>query len=539
MTTPAVRRPLSRTALALTGVLLTPLAAAAAQSDGDATGSSATTASAGAAAQDTVVRTIAEGVTLEEITTGQVDENDFWTVHVYLPDTIDGPLNTAGTGLGPREIADRVADALRAKGYEPRLELTTTPDFADHTGGELGWTVRVGRYATSEEAADALTEIRAAGFAGGTRYTAQDGTDPLAPQQVFVLRVDFDEFDGTVGAEHGATVNKTETLQELLADTGALAGTNAQWFYGNVREGEASVGGLYIKDGKVLGAATQGRGGVLLTHGGRKLDVDAYTARTTLKARGASYEVDGINRAPGVITNCGGIGGDQPTENPQHDLQCTDDSELVQITSDWAGRTPAGEGLEVVLGADDRVVAVNEQRGTDLPEGGSSIQAIGEQVDWLREHATVGTKLQVTTKVKDSAGRNVPLTPDTDLLQVGPTLVDEGEVSVNAVADGLFREGTDQTFTYNWVLRSNPRSAIGRDDEGRLMLVVVDGRQAGYSEGLGINEWAHLMHDLGAVEALNLDGGGSSVMATREGLVNRPSDAAGQRSLGNVVLVQP
>jgi exopolysaccharide biosynthesis protein len=113
-------------------------------------------------------------------------------------------------------------------------------------------------------------------------------------------------------------------------------------------------------------------------------------------------------------------------------------------------------------------------------------------------------------------------------------------VAVNAQADGLIREGTDQTFTYNWVARSNPRSMIGMDRQGRLMLVVVDGRQDGYSEGLGVAQTAELMKLLGAREALNLDGGGSSVMVTAgAGIINRPSDATGQRSLGNVFLVRP
>jgi exopolysaccharide biosynthesis protein len=141
--------------------------------------------------------------------------------------------------------------------------------------------------------------------------------------------------------------------------------------------------------------------------------------------------------------------------------------------------------------------------------------------------------------VRDSAGRVVPLTRDTTILQVGPTLIDEGRVAINARADGLFWEGVDQTFTYNWVLRSNPRSSIAIDSEGRLLLTVIDGRQQGYSEGLSILDHALLLQRLGAVEALNPDGGGSSVIATPAGIINRPSDATGQRRLGNMLLLMP
>ncbi|GGT15556.1 hypothetical protein GCM10010271_17940 [Streptomyces kurssanovii] len=484
----------------------------------------------GAASETTTVR---PGVTLTSMSLGKRDADDQWTVHVYLPATVDGPLKTAGTALGSKAIADRVADAVRDKGFAPRVERVVIPAYADRHAGTLGWTVRVGRYAAEADAAAALSRVRAAGFAGGARYIAQDGNDIGAPQKVHVLRVDFRTFDGTVGTDFGPALNGTEKLTDIMDATGAIAGVNGQWFYNN------APGGLYVKDGKLLGSATQGRGGVKITRGGRSVDVDAFTAHVTLRAGGETVEIDGVNRVPGDVWNCGGVGGDLPTERPQHDLRCTDSSELVRFTPEF-GRTPTGAGAEVVLDATGRVTALNTSRGAAVPAGGSTVQAIGDHAGWLLEHATVGTRLTVTERVEDSRGRRVSLTPDTTILQVGPTLVRDGRVSVNAAADGLIREGTDQTFTYNWTVRSNPRSMIGVDGQGRMMLVVVDGRQAGYSEGLGIARTAELMKALGAREAMNLDGGGSSVMATAgSGIVNRPSDAAGQRSLGNVLLVRP
>ncbi|WP_165977602.1 phosphodiester glycosidase family protein [Nonomuraea diastatica] len=491
------------------------------------------TAPATAAASSSEPVNVTPGVTLTQLTLGAEDADDFWTVHVYLPATIDGPLNRAGTGLGSREIADRVTAALREKGFEPRIEQVGLPAFADHPGGVLGWIVRVGRYATAAEAATELARIRGAGFAGGARYTAQDGTDAGAPQKVHVLRVDFRRFRGTVDTDFGPTLNGMETLTDLIASTGAVAGVNAQWFLNN------SPTGLYVKDGKLIGSATQGRGSIKITHGGRRVEADAYTAHLTLRAGGDSIELDGVNRIPGEIWNCGGVGGDLPTERPQHDFKCTDAGELVRFTPEW-GAPPAGAGAEAVLDARGRVLAVNTTRGAAVPPGGSTIQAIGDSADWLLAHVIPGRRVTVTERVEDSRGRRVPLTRGTTILQVGPALVRDGRVSVNAAADGVIREGTDQTFTYNWTVRGNPRSMIGMDDQGRLMLVVVDGRRDGYSEGLGIAQAGELMKRLGAVEAMNLDGGGSSVMATAGGgIVNRPSDATGQRTLGNVLLIRP
>lgn len=81
----------------------------------------------------------------------------------------------------------------------------------------------------------------------------------------------------------------------------------------------------------------------------------------------------------------------------------------------------------------------------------------------------------------------------------------------------------------------HPRTAIGVDGDGRLLLVVVDGRRR-RSVGLKIVQLAKLMRRLGAVSALNLDGGGSSTMVVRGRIVNRPSDGR-ERWVSSAVLV--
>ena len=75
----------------------------------------------------------------------------------------------------------------------------------------------------------------------------------------------------------------------------------------------------------------------------------------------------------------------------------------------------------------------------------------------------------------------------------------------------------------------HPRTAVGIDhDTGEVLLLVVDGRSVA-SRGYTMVELANLMVDLGADEALNLDGGGSSTMVARVAggarrVVNTPSD---------------
>lgn len=91
----------------------------------------------------------------------------------------------------------------------------------------------------------------------------------------------------------------------------------------------------------------------------------------------------------------------------------------------------------------------------------------------------------------------------------------------------------------------HPRTAVGIGDRARrLLLVVVDGRQPSYSNGMTLNELATLMRALGVRDALNLDGGGSTTMVYADPdsdsalrVANRPSDASGERPVGDALAI--
>jgi hypothetical protein len=83
-----------------------------------------------------------------------------------------------------------------------------------------------------------------------------------------------------------------------------------------------------------------------------------------------------------------------------------------------------------------------------------------------------------------------------------------------------------------------PRTAIGVTATGRILLIVIDGRQPRWSRGATLGELRSILRDLGAVDALNLDGGGSSEMVVKGEVVNRPSDGR-ERRITNAVLILP
>jgi Tol biopolymer transport system component len=100
----------------------------------------------------------------------------------------------------------------------------------------------------------------------------------------------------------------------------------------------------------------------------------------------------------------------------------------------------------------------------------------------------------------------------------------------------LLRKGqTTVTGCSASICARHPRTAIGVDRAGRLLLVVVDGRRR-RSVGMTLLQLAKLMRRLGAASALNLDGGGSSTMVVRGRIVNRPSDGS-ERAVSTAVLV--
>ena len=85
----------------------------------------------------------------------------------------------------------------------------------------------------------------------------------------------------------------------------------------------------------------------------------------------------------------------------------------------------------------------------------------------------------------------------------------------------------------------HPRTGVGIRGDGKLILAVVDGRQPGYSVGMTTVELGGLFKWLGAVTAMNMDGGGSSTMVVNGRVTNRPSDSTGERAVTSALLVLP
>jgi hypothetical protein len=98
-----------------------------------------------------------------------------------------------------------------------------------------------------------------------------------------------------------------------------------------------------------------------------------------------------------------------------------------------------------------------------------------------------------------------------------PTLVKTGQVNVTYNEEIMWGSGVGYD-------NRDPRTAVGYTSDNHVIMIVADGRQVA-SQGVGLPELAQIMIDLGCVEAMNLDGGGSTQMAVGNQLVNTPSES--------------
>jgi Exopolysaccharide biosynthesis protein related to N-acetylglucosamine-1-phosphodiester alpha-N-acetylglucosaminidase len=155
---------------------------------------------------------------------------------------------------------------------------------------------------------------------------------------------------------------------------------------------------------------------------------------------------------------------------------------------------------------------------------GGLLVAAGEERDELRAMVRRGSAIRVTTGLTPFHGNLRTV--------VGgwPRIVRDGK-SVAEYADIV--EGTFPSFSAH----RHPRTAVGISrDNSTLYLMTVDGRRES-DGGMTLPELAQAMISLGAYEAMNFDGGGSTTMVVEGKVVNRPSDAAGERPVGSALLV--
>ncbi|MDN4171482.1 phosphodiester glycosidase family protein [Nocardioides sp. SOB77] len=320
--------------------------------------------------------------------------------------------------------------------------------------------------------------------APGVTLTRWDEADPRGPQRFSLLTVDPSVPGVSLDYAGARRVSGTATLPTLLspayAGTGTVAGVNGDFF--DIGDTGAPLGtGRDVERGVLHARASGWTSSFSIDAQGRP-DVGEVPLRAKVTQRPAMR----ITNLNSPFVEPGGIG---------------------IYTGAWGTtsgyRVTSGQkrGVRMVLVRGGRVVRTKARlssgeriRGVLLVGRGPGARALGT----LRK----GARLDVRW-----------------WLQGAPRMAISGNKVL--VRDGVVEVVDDREM--------HPRTAIGIDrDTGEVLVLVVDGRQT-WSRGATMVELAAAMIDLGADEALNLDGGGSTTMVTRGadgrlGVVNTPSD---------------
>lgn len=371
---------------------------------------------------------------------------------------------------------------------------------------------------------------------GVTHTWIRRGGAGAGPWSIHVLEVDPRAFAGRVQvALATGAVTERGLMSELAREAGALAAVNAGYFVMEPADGTpGDPAGILVLDGELVSENVTGRSSLVLSPGGQARVARLRTSSKVTEAGGEARAIDGLNRAPGLVRNCGGIGGDRPVETPRHDVSCTDESELILYRPIFGDATPPGPGREAVIGADGSVTELRAGRGGPIPAGGAVLAGTGDAAAWIEAKLSRGERVELSVEVVDEAGE--PLPPGASAVNGGPRLLRGGEVDIPAREEGFDFE---PHYLEHFGDSRHPRTVAGITADGRLLLIVADGRQPVHSLGLSFQEAAAVARALGAVDAVNLDGGGSTALAIRGALVSRPSDDSGERPIGDAILILP
>lgn len=189
---------------------------------------------------------------------------------------------------------------------------------------------------------------------------------------------------------------------------------------------------------------------------------------------------------------------------------------VLVYTPAWGNSTPISPkyGLQVTV-KDEKIVGISKL-SQEIPKEGYVVVGPASCFEGLR----IGEKIKLNISTNPE-WKNVK-----HIISGGPYLVKNNEVFVDVSAQKL-----------KSITGKNPRSAVGYTKDGNLILVVVDGRE-GKSVGMTLTQLASFMHSLGCENAINLDGGGSSVMYVNGEIVNNPKIYGGV-PISNALVLTP
>jgi len=290
---------------------------------------------------------------------------------------------------------------------------------------------------------------------------------------------------------------RVTAMEKAVSGEATVVGTNGDLF--NWNDGHPT--GMVLQDGIIKSPPYRNRSSIGISDTGQ-LNVARVALYGYWQGLGSRHPLGGVNKPP----RGDGTGLFTPT---------------------WGARTPSVAGaFETVLEPfpptttgelEGTALAQATGGGTPIPRDGAVLMAVGSQTSKLATETTPPTVVHVQLVMAP----DWPAQGISQALGGGPLVVRNGRA--------VYTAGED--FLSSQLAPRNPRTGIGQRRDGKIVMVVVDGRRPGYSVGLTNFELAQAMVRLGVVTGSALDSGGSSTMAFDGKLLNRPSDRGGERAV--------
>ncbi|MBI1730810.1 phosphodiester glycosidase family protein [Candidatus Acetothermia bacterium] len=303
----------------------------------------------------------------------------------------------------------------------------------------------------------------------GGEYHRVDGNTSSGRVILHYVKFSTEQLEPTVVLS-GDSIGLLSPIQTMAQEKGAVVGINANFYDPNTN---LPIGFL-LDDGSVLNAPYSDRATLSIEFFGR-LHLSNPQISLFLKTLTEEIPVQGINHL-------------------------TNGNALSLYTPEY-GR-PNG------ISPDSRIAAIENGHVIWMGSGHLPNYLYAKDISWLV--ATGNSKSQIENLyLAEPVSISYSMTPEyffvRDALQAGPMLLRSGTVTL------LRPEG----FAPEFVLRKTARSAIGITDTGEVILLVVTVGNG--SKGMGLDEVASYLRDLGAVDAMALDGGGSSSLVFQQG----------------------
>lgn len=280
-----------------------------------------------------------------------------------------------------------------------------------------------------------------------------------------------------------------KSVSHLVKREGAVAGVNGSFFFGS----GVPVGTLIINEQIISSPLYDRTSLIIYNNGAVKIDRVKMDGYIKLK-NGETLPFSGIN---------------------EHLNQ----NEIVIYTPDYQITDQNSDSVNVLI-SNNLVASISEGQ-MNIPNNAAVICAKGETGKKLKSVFKKGDNIKLFFMVTP------PLKNALHVIAGGPRLVYNGDVFISA----------DEEKFRNDVKNSRAaRTAVGITKESNLIFLVIEGngKSNGGSPGASLKELAQMMLDLGAYNAMNLDGGGSSTMVVDGEVVNSSSE----RPVSNAILIK-